>query len=241
MRALWAIYKREMGASFNSPAIYIFIAGFVAVSVVLAINLGQLVEAQKADLVSFFQFLPWVYMIFVPALVMRTWAEENKSGTLEILLSLPVPSYILVLGKFLANASIIGLSLTCTFGLWLNLNFWGEIDNGAALGSYIGALISALGFVAISSAMSAISKNQIIAFVMAAFICFIFMGIGLPIFDENLGAGISEYLSKLSIYKNYQDLMAGQISLNAIIYFIILSGFWLIITTLVIDGKRSAQ
>src|ERR1041385_5048807 len=166
------ILRREFASYFATPVAYVFIVIFLLLAGVCTYSLGGLYESGQADLSPLFRFLPWLYLFLVPAVSMRLWAEERKSGSIELLLTQPVTLWQAVLGKFFAAWLFVGIALALTFPTWITINYLGNPDNGAVLAGYIGAFIMAGAYLAIGSCMSALTNNQVIAFVLTAVICF---------------------------------------------------------------------
>jgi ABC-2 type transport system permease protein len=179
MRNTWIIMRREFAAYFGTPLAYVFLIIFVSLTGAFAFHVGNFFGRGQADLRTFFQYHPWLYLIFVPAISMRLWAEERKSGTIELLLTLPITTWEAVLGKFLAAWAFVGVALILTFPMWISVNVLGDPDNGVILASYFGSFVMAGAFLAIGSCISALTKNQVIAFIVAAAICFLFVMSGL--------------------------------------------------------------
>ena len=143
----------------------------------------------QADLTSFFMFHPWLYLFFLPAISMRLWAEERRNGSIELLLTLPIPLTAVVIGKYLAALAFSALALALTFPIWLTVNFLGNPDNGVILASYVGSLMLAGGYLAIGSCLSALTRNQVIAFVISVVACFLFTVSGAPLVWNYLTVG----------------------------------------------------
>jgi len=169
------ILKRELGAYFATPVAYVFIVIFLLLMGVFAFYLGGFYERNQADLDAFFQWHPWLYLFLIPALCMRLWAEERKTGTIELLMTLPVSLTEAVLGKFLAAWCFTAIALMLTFPIWITVNYLGDPDNGVIVAAYLGSLIMAGAFLAIGSCISALTKNQVIAFVVSVVVCFCFI------------------------------------------------------------------
>ena len=167
MRNIFIIAKRELGTYFGTPLAYVFIVIFLALTGALTFYLGGFLYNGEADLHVFFVYHPWVYLLLVPAVAMRLWAEERKTGTIENLMTLPVSTYEAVLGKYLAAWVFCGIALALTFPIWITVNILGDPDNGVIIASYLGSFLMAGAFLAIGSCMSALTKNQVIAFVIA--------------------------------------------------------------------------
>ncbi|MBT3735933.1 MAG: ABC transporter permease subunit, partial [Gammaproteobacteria bacterium] len=180
MRAINIVMKRELDSYFSTHLAYVFILIFLVLSGVFTFYLGSFYERGQADLLPFFNFHPWLYLFLVPALSMRLWAEELKSGSIELLLTLPVTIVDAVVGKFLAAWIFAGISLMMTFPLWLTVNYLGDPDNGVIFTSYIGSWLMAGSFLAIGSCMSALSKSQVIAFILCGVVCLLFVLAGYP-------------------------------------------------------------
>src|SRR5262245_10441947 len=170
-RKTWAITKREFGAYFSTPLASVFLIIFVALTGAFAFYVGAFFERGQADLSAFFLYHPWLFLLLVPAIGMRLWAEERKSGTIELLMTLPISPWEAILGKFFAAWAVIGVALLLTVPMWITVNVLGSPDNGVIFASYIGSFLTAGAFLAIGSAISALTKNQVIAFIVAAAVC----------------------------------------------------------------------
>ena len=187
MRNILIIAKRELGAYFGTPLAYVFAVIFVALTGAFAFYFGNFFDRGQADLQAFFLYHPWLYLILVPAVAMRLWAEERKSGTIELLMTLPVAPWEAIVGKFLAAWAFVGCCLVLTFPMWITVNMLGNPDNGVIFTSYLGSFLMAGAFLAIGSCISALTKNQVIAFIVAAVICFLFVMSGVEMV-QNTGA-----------------------------------------------------
>lgn len=247
MQSFAAIFMREFRAYFLTNIGYVFIAAFTAISILFALQIGQLIETNRADLWSFFQFHPWLYIVFVPILGMRSWAEEIRTHTLDSLLSLPVPIVKLVVAKFFAGLSIIAIALFCTVPFWIAIGLLGSVDSGATLASYLGSLLLAGAMLAITNAISARSQSQIIVFVIAALFCFIASVTGLPIVSQiisgalgtEIGATVSSALASFSFIDQFEKIARGNISMAGVFFFISTIALWLGLAALFVDNKRS--
>src|SRR5947207_440130 len=173
MRRTVAIFRRELASYFATPLAYVFIVIFLVLAGVLTFFVGDFFERSQADLQSFFTFHPWLYLILIPALSMRLWAEERRSGTIELFLTLPVRLSEAVLGKFLAAWCFAGIALALTFPFWITVNVLGAPDNGVIVASYLASWLMAGAILAIGAAISACTKNQVIAFVVTAAVVFV--------------------------------------------------------------------
>src|SRR5207248_1876180 len=181
MRSIGIIFRRELASYFATPLAYIFIVIFLVMAGTFAFFIGNFFERGQADLQAFFTFHPWLYLVLIPALSMRLWAEERKSGTIELFLTLPVRLSEAVLGKFLAAWCFAGIALALTFPFWITVNVLGAPDNGVILASYIGSFLMAGAILAIGAAVSAVTKSQVIAFVVTAAVAVLFTSAGSPI------------------------------------------------------------
>ena len=181
MRQFLSITKRELISYFATPVAYVFITIFLLLSGLFTFYLGNFFEIGQASLGSFFEWHPWLYLFLVPAITMRLWSEEKKSGTIELLTTLPVSTLNIVLGKFMAAWLFTLLALILTFPMWITVNYLGNPDNGVIMASYIGSLLMSGGYLSIGIFISSLTKNQVIAFIVSVTICFLFTVSGLPI------------------------------------------------------------
>jgi len=240
---VWFIFKRELGGYFITPIAYVFAAIFVFLSGIFAFYLGSFFERGQADLEPFFQFHPWLYLFLIPALAMRLWAEERRSGTIELLMTLPVSIGQAVVGKFLAAWAFAGIALALTFPMWLTVNYLGEPDNGVILASYVGSLLMAGAFLAIGSCVSALTRNQVIAFVISAVICLAFVLAGYPLVLDAVSAIAPEFLvetiSGFSFLAHFTAISKGVIQVSDLVYFVSLIVFWLFANAVVIDLRKA--
>ena len=243
-RATWTVFKRELAAYFATPLALVFIVIFLVLAGALTFYVGGFFERGQADLQSFFVFHPWLYLFFIPAVAMRLWAEERKSGTLELLLTLPIPFAAAVLGKYLAAWAFAAIALALTAPLWITVNYLGDPDNGVILAGYLGSLLMAGGYLAIGMAMSATTRSQVVAFVLGAAVAFLFTVSGLPIvlsFLEGwLPATLANLIAGFSFLTHYDQIAKGILDLRDVLYFASVIALWLFITTVVVDAKREA-
>jgi len=242
VNGLYAIYRRELAAYFETPLAWVFLTVFAVAAPSFAWRVGGMFEAGRADLAPLFDFLPWLMLVLMPALAMRAWAEERDRGTLEILLASPVALWAAALGKFLAAWTIAALALALTFPLWAAMNYLGAPDNAATAAAYFGALLLAGGYLALGQALSAATANQVIAFVLGAGACFLITVAGLPFVLDALSARIpgaaAEALAELSALARFESLRRGVISLADLIYFISLIGLGLGVSMSLVDARR---
>jgi len=243
MSQIRIIFKRELSSYFSTPIAYVFAAIFVFLGGIFTFYLGSFFERNQADLVSFFQFQPWLYLFLIPALAMRLWAEERRSGTIELLLTLPVTMTQAVVGKFLAAWAFTAIALALSFPLWVTVNFLGTPDNGVIFAGYVGSLLMAGSFLAIGACVSALTRNQVIAFVISAVICLIFILSGHPLVLEFVGSwapeALVETISSFSFLNRFNAISKGVIDLRDVIYFISLIVFWLFANAVFIDLRKA--
>ena len=244
MRNILIIFQRELESYFATPVAYVFIVIFLVLSGALTFNMCGFYERGQADLQPFFNFHPWLYLFLVPAISMRLWAEERKSGNIELLLTLPITMIQAVIGKFLAAWLFTAIALLLTFPLWITVNYLGDPDNGVILAAYIGSLLMAGGFLAIGACISATTKNQVIAFIISVVICFAFLLSGFPVvLDFFRGWApqlIVDTIASLSFLTHYTSISKGVIELRDIIYFATLIGCWLYANAVVIEMKKAS-
>ncbi len=242
MNAINTVMRRELGAYFATPVAYVFIVIFLVMTGVFTFYLGGFYERGIADLDPFFRFHPWLYLFLVPAISMRLWAEERKSGTIELLLTLPVTLPQAVLGKFLAAWLFLGLALALTFPMWLTVNYLGDPDNGAILAAYIGSWLMAGGMLAIGSCMSAVTRNQVVAFILSVVACFVFLLSGLPMVTDLFSGWAPQVLldgiARLSFLAHFADISKGVIDFRDLFYFALVSLFWLFANVIVLELKK---
>lgn len=243
MRELGAVFKREFMGYFATPLAYVFIVIFLFATGAFTFYIGNLYETGRADLTPFFGFHPWLYLFFIPAIAMRLWAEEQKSGTIEILMTLPIPLWAMVIGKYLAAWAFAGLALALTFPIWITVNYLGNPDNGVIFAGYVGSFFMAGAYLAIGACLSATTRNQVIAFVLSVTVCFLFTVSGLPLVLEFVQAVspstvMVQAIASFSFMTHFEAIMDGVIDLRDMVFFLSLIGVALAINILLIDHKR---
>ncbi|MDE1173401.1 MAG: ABC transporter permease subunit [Parvibaculaceae bacterium] len=243
MNEMLAVFRRELGGYFATPLAFVFIVIFLFAMGSFTFYLGGYFESGNADLSIFFNFHPWLYLFLIPAISMRLWAEERRTGSIELLLTLPVPLWAAVLGKFLAAWVFAGLALALTFPMWLTVNYLGSPDNGVILAGYTGSFLMAGGYLAIGAALSAATKNQVIAFVLSVVVCFLFTVSGLPLVIDFVSGWAPQALvntiASFSFLNRFQSIVNGVIDLRDLIYFISLIGVWLAACAIIVDMKKA--
>ena len=239
-----AVFRRELGGYFATPLAYVFIVIFLLSMGTFAFYFGEFFKQGRADLTeSFFAFHPWLYLFLIPAISMRLWAEERKTGTIELLLTLPIPVTAAVLGKFLAAWAFAGIALVLTFPMWLTVNYLGSPDNGVIFASYLGSWLMAGAYLAIGSCISALTNNQVIAFVVTVVICFLWTIAGheivLNFFEGWAPNVLINAISSFSFLSHFNAIMQGVIDFRDLIFFGSLIALWLFLTVVAVDAKRA--
>jgi ABC-2 type transport system permease protein len=243
MNGVAAVLKRELRSYFLTPVAYVFILIFLFAANWFAFGFGGLYERGQADLTPFFAYHPWLFLFLVPALSMRLWAEERKSGSIELLLTLPIERWQAVIGKFLAAWAFTALAIGLTFPIWITVNYLGAPDNGAVLAAYVGSVLTAGGFLAVGSCISATTKNQVIAFVVSVLICFLLLCAGYPpvlnAFSGWLSPALVDGIASLSFLTHFEDISKGVIDLRDLAYFGLLISVFLYANMLVLGIKQA--
>ena len=243
MNIVNALFRRELRSYFATPVAYVFIVIFLVLMGTFTFYLGGFYEQGQADLRAFFNFHPWLYLFLVPAISMRLWAEERKSGSVELLMTLPITPWQAVLGKFLAAWAFTGIALALTFPIWITVNYLGDPDNGAIFAAYIGSLLMAGGFLAIGSCVSAFTRNQVIAFVISIVVCFGFLLSGFPmvldVFSGWAPQSIVDAIASLIFLTHFSNISRGVIDFRDLIYFGLLIGTFRYANTIVLQWKQA--
>ncbi|HSX59405.1 MAG TPA: ABC transporter permease subunit [Tahibacter sp.] len=243
MNPVKTVFRRELASYFATPVAYVFIVIFLILAGAMTFYYGEFFERGRADLQPFFGFHPWLYLFLVPAIAMRLWAEERKSGTIELLLTLPITMWQAVVAKFLAAWAFVGIALALTFPIWITVNYLGDPDNGVIVASYLGSLLMAGAFLAIGSCLSAATRNQVVAFILTVVICFLLLMAGFPMvlgfFQSFLPQGIVDAIAGLSLFSHFQAISKGVVDLRDLVYFALTIVAWLYATAVVIDLKKA--
>ena len=237
------VLRRELAGYFATPVAWVFIVIFLVMAGSFTFYIGAFYDRGIADLDPFFTFHPWLYLFLVPAMAMRLWAEERRSGTIELLLTLPVTLWQAVLGKFLAAWLFVGLALLLTFPVWLTVNYLGDPDNGVIAAGYIGSWLMAGGFLAIGSCMSALTRNQVVAFILSVVVCFGFLVSGLPmvmdLFSSWAPQPLLDAIAEFSFLAHFSTISRGVIDLRDLVYFALVMIVWLLANTMVLEMKKA--
>ncbi len=242
LASMLAVYRRELLSYVTTPTAYVFVAVFLFAIGLFTFQIGGFFGERRADLMAFFGFHPWLFMIFLPAIAMRLWAEESRSGALELLLTLPAPTWSLVVGKFLAAWSVAGVALLLTAPLWITVNILGSPDNAAIFTAYLASLLMAGAYIAIGSVMSALTQAQIVAFVLAVLVSFLMTALGLPMvldfFSDVIGGGTAEAIARFSLLHHFDAAQRGVVEFRSVFYFLSVIALCLGCTTLAVDARR---
>lgn len=237
-----AVMRRELRSFFVTPLAWVFLVIFLVLAGILTFYSGDFYERGQADLQPFFVMHPWLYLILVPAVTMRMWAEEAKGGTLELLLTLPQTLWQAMLGKFLAAWLFMGLALALTFPIWLTVNYLGSPDNGVIFAGYLASWLMAGSFVAIGACLSALTSSQVVAFVLTAVVCVLLILVGQPqvldFFSGALPRRLINALAYLSMLRHFEAIARGVLDLRDMAYFVLSIVGWLLAGVLLLELKR---
>lgn len=243
MKTVRFIMRRELSGYFSTPIAYVVLVIFLLLANWFAFWTGALYERGQADLAPLFTFIPWLYLFLIPAVSMRLWAEERRSGSIELLLTQPVTLWQAVLGKFLAAWIFIGVALALTFPAWVTVNVLGDPDNGAIFAAYLGCFFVAAGFLAVGSFTSSITKNQLIAFLLAAAVCVVLLMAGFPavinLFQRWAPAWLVEGVASLSFLTHFENISKGVLDLRDVLYYALITLFFLLASTVVLESRKS--
>jgi len=244
MKHLWPVVKRELMGYFRSPVAYVFIIIFLISTTGATWYIGNFYESNEASLEIFFFFHPWLYLFLIPAVGMRLWAEDRRSGTIELLLTLPVSLFTAVLGKFLAAWLFVGLALVLTFPMAGTVMYLGDPDPGVMLTGYLGSLVMAGAYLAITCLTSAMTKNQVISFVLSFLVCLILVLLGWGVLTRTLAdlfpLWMADLITQFSFSTHFNGLRRGLIDLRDLIYFLSIIGFTLLANVIVLENHKAS-
>ena len=243
MTQFYPLLKREFLGYFRSPVAYVFIVVFLLASVGFTFFIGNLFESNQAHLMPFFMYLPWLYLVLVPAVGMRLWAEERRTGTIELLFTLPVTMYEAVLAKFVAGWAFLGVALFLTFPLVFTINYLGEPDNGVIIASYLGSFLMAGAYLAITCVTSAFTKNQVISFILGVIICFLMVLLGWGVFTEALSSvfpmWIVDAIASMGFMTHFNGISRGLLDSRDILYFASVIFVALALNTMILNARKA--
>lgn len=237
------IAKRELSGYFTSPVAYVFIVIFLLVSGFFTFMIGGFFQRNEASLASFFLWHPWLYLFLVPAAGMRLWSEERRMGTMELLLTMPITTSQAIIGKFVASWAFLGLALALTFPAVITVNYLGDPDNGVILGGYVGSFLMAGAYLAISGLTSALTRNQVVSFIISVVLCFILILAGWPpitdIFIQWAPSWVVDVVKSFSVMTHFEGFQRGVIDSRDLIYFLSIIGFSLFTTGVILRNHRA--
>ena len=243
MKSVLTIAKRELVSYFTSPVAYVFLVIFLLLTGFFTFTAGNFFERGEASLAAFFGWHPWLYLILVPAVGMRLWAEERRSGTLELLLTMPITTAQAIIGKFLASWIFLAVALALTFPAIITVNVLGDPDNGMIAAGYLGSLFLAGAYLAIVCMTSAMTRNQVVAFILAVVICLFLVIAGFnPVTDLMVrwaSPAVVDTVAAFSVVTHYDGFQRGVIDLRDVAFFLSVIGFALFATGLIIRGHRA--
>lgn len=238
------VLKRELYGYFNSPVAYIFLVIFIMMTGYFTFGFGRFYEAGQADLRAFFHFHPLIYLVFVPAIAMRLWSEERMSGTIQLLLTLPITVSQAVVGKFLAAWIFLGVALLMTTPMVFTVWYLGDPDYGVIFASYLGSFLMAGSYLAVGAFTSSITKNQVVSFVLSIAFCFIILLPSLPMVVEFLRLFLPlsavDFVSSFGFWVHFESIKRGVIDIGDVFYFLSLIAFMLYANVLVIEAKKAS-
>jgi ABC-2 type transport system permease protein len=238
-----AIMKRELGGYFTSPIAYVFLVIFLLLTGFFTFTVGNFFERGEASLVSFFTWHPWLYLFLVPAVGMRLWSEERRLGTLELLLTMPLTAWQAILGKFLASWLFLGLALALTFPVVITVNWLGDPDNGVIAAGYVGSFLLAGAYLAISCMTSAMTRNQVISFILSVMIClFLILAGYTPVTDlltKFANPIVTQVIAAFSVMTHFEGFQRGVLDTRDVIFFASVMGFALFTTGVIIRNQRA--
>lgn len=243
LRHIFTIAKRELGGYFASPVAYVFIVIFLLLSGFLTFMVAGFFERGQANLLTFFTWHPWLYLFLVPAIGMRMWSEERRLGTIELLLTMPITPWQAIVGKFLASWLVLAIALVLTFPLVITVNYLGHPDNGVILAGYIGSLLLAGAYLSIASMTSAMTRNQVVSFILSVVIClFLILAGWAPVTDmltQWASGWFVETVASFSVMTHFEGLQVGVIDSRDVLFFLSIIVFGLFTTSVILRAHRA--
>jgi len=243
MKIVWTLVKRELGAYFTSPVAYVFLVIFLLLTGFFTFTAGNFFERGEASLGAFFGWHPWLYLVVVPAIGMRLWAEERRSGTLELLFTLPIATWQAIVAKFLASWIFLALALLLTFPAVLTVNVLGQPDNGAIFAGYLGSFLLAGSYLAVTCMTSAMTRNQVVAFILSVVVCLFLVLAGFnPVTDLMVrwaSPAVVDTVAAFSVVTHFDAFQRGVIDARDLLFFLSVIGFALFATGVILRGHRA--
>jgi ABC-2 type transport system permease protein len=242
---IWTIAKRELGGYFTSPVAYVFIVIFLLLTGLFTFMIGRLLDRGEASLFWFFYWHPWLYLVLVPAIGMGVWAEERRLGTIELLLTMPITTWQAIVGKFLAAWIFLGVALFLTFPVVITVNYLGNPDNGVIFCAYVGSFLLGGGYLAISTMTSAMTRNQVVSFILSVVICLFLILAGFPpvtdLIQNYVPQIIVDIVASFSVVPHFDGFKRGLIDLRDVIFFFSIIVFGLFTTSIIIRNLRAGH
>ncbi|XHR30326.1 MAG: ABC transporter permease [Chthoniobacteraceae bacterium] len=243
MSAIFTIAKRELGGFFNSPVAYVFLVIFLLLSGFMTFMISNWFGMGQANLGGFLVWHPWLYLFLVPAVGMRMWSEERRLGTIELLLTMPVTPWQAIAGKFLAAWAVLGIALLLTFPMIVTVNALGHPDNGIIVAGYLGSFLMAGAYLAVTSMTSALTRNQVVSFIISVVVCLFLILAGFPPITDLLvrwaSPGVVETVASFSVMTHFAGLQKGVIDSRDLLYFASIIGFSLFSTSVILRAHRA--
>jgi ABC-2 type transport system permease protein len=240
MRQVTPIFKREFVGYFRTPVAYVFLIAFLLVSVALAFSrFGGFFKGGVASLEAYFGFFPWLFLFIVPSVGMRLWSEEKRSGTSELLFTLPVTTLEAVIGKFLAGWAFLALAVVLSFPMAITIGYLGSPDWGVVVTSYLGAILMAGGFLGVCSLTSALTKNQVVSFIVSLAVCAVLVFLGYSGFtgllESLVPVGVADAISNFSFITHFSPMVRGIVDAKDVVFFLSLMGFTLFLNVVALE------
>lgn len=243
MRPIWVIVRRELASTFTSPVAYVFLVIFLLLNGFFTFTAGAFFERGEASLASFFMWHPWLYLVLVPAVGMRVWAEERRAGTLELLLTMPIAAWQAIIAKFLASWIFLAVALALTFPAVITVNELGDPDNGVIFAGYVGSLLLAGAYLAITCMTSAMTRNQVVAFIVSVVLCLFLILAGFNPITDLLTRWASptfvDAVAGFSVMTHFDGFQKGVIALRDLVFFLSVMGFALFVTGVILRNHRA--
>ena len=242
-KAIRTIARRELASYFTSPVAYVFLVIFLLLTGFFTFTAGGFFERGEASLAAFFFWHPWLYLVLVPAVGMRLWSEERRAGTLELLLTLPVATWQAILGKFLASWVFLAIALALTFPVILTVNVLGAPDNGVIAAGYLGSLLLAGAYLAVTCMTSAMTRNQVVAFILGVVICLFLILAGYEpvtgLLSRVASPRVVEVIATFSVMTHFEGFQRGVLDTRDVVFFASVMGFALFTTGVIIRNQRA--
>jgi ABC-2 type transport system permease protein len=243
MKPIITIARRELSGYFASPVAFVFIVIFLLLSGFFTFMVAGFFERGQANLEAFFAWHPWLYLFLVPAVGMRMWSEERRLGTIELLLTMPVTPWQAIVGKFIASWAVIGIALALTFPVWITVNYLGNPDNGVIFASYLGSFLMGGAYLAITAMTSAMTRNQVVAFIVSVVLALFLILAGYPPVTNLLitwaKPWLVEGIAAFSVMTHFESIQKGVLDTRDLFYFLSLIVFSLFTTSVIVRAHRA--